>query len=197
MAKEPSKEPSKEPFDDEAPPSYTPIAPPPPSGQADPPSKIDITASFAHLTISPSPPAGIPSVDTCLAHLKLLHAIHSLKEDVGYTDGLWGLWDDRADKDTDIIIGGALPSGVKVDKLSKVEKAKLALSRLREKRWAIFLARAVDRYETWWKAISRSKEMLTESDMMKTHGSKYIDFPTSGALLPWSDDLIPPLGMCS
>ncbi|GFP57240.1 glycine-rich domain-containing protein 1 [Trichoderma asperellum] len=184
---------AKEPVDGEAPPSYTPTAPAPPNGQTNPPSNIDITASFAHLAISSNPPTGIPSVDTCLAHLKLLHAIHSLKEDVGYTDGLWGLWDDRADKDTDIIVDGALPSGVDLDRLSKDEKAKLALSRLREKRWAIFLARAVDRYEAWWNAISRTKEMLTEIDMMKTHGSRYIDFPTGGAPLPWSDDLIPPL----
>lgn len=185
---------TREPANGEAPPGYTPTAPELPNGQPDPSSNIDITASFANLAISAEPPTGIPSVDTTLAHLKLLHAIHSLKEDVGYTDGLWGLWDDRADKDTDIILDGAMPSEVKLDSLSKDEKNKLALSRLREKRWAIFLARAVDRYEAWWNAITRQKEMLIETDMMKTHGSKYIDFPTSGAPLPWSDDNIPPLG---
>lgn len=185
---------AKEPANGEAPPGYTPTAPEPPNGETDAPSNIDITASFAHLTISADPPTGIPSVDTCLAHLKLLHAIHSLKEDVGYNDGLWGLWDGLADMDADTIIDGAVPSGVKLDRLSKEDKIKLALSRLREKRWAIFLARAVDRYEAWWNAVSRTKEMLTETDMMKTHGSKYIDFPTSGAPLPWSDDIIPPLG---
>ncbi|KAL7972720.1 hypothetical protein HDV63DRAFT_369955 [Trichoderma sp. SZMC 28014] len=178
---------TREPAKGEAPPNYTPTA------AADPHSDLDITASFAYLALSSDPPTGIPEVDTCLAHLKLLHAIHSLKEDVGYNDGLWGLWDDRADKDTDIILDGALPSGVKLDSLSKDEKTKLALSRLREKRWAIFLARAVDRYEAWWSAITRNKEMLTETDMTKKHDSRYIDFPTSGAPLPWSNDNIPPL----
>lgn len=29
-----------------------------------------------------------PDANTCLAHLKLLSALQTLKEDVGYTDGL-------------------------------------------------------------------------------------------------------------
>lgn len=32
-----------------------------------------------------------PDANTCLAHLKLLSPLQALKEDVGYTDGLWGL----------------------------------------------------------------------------------------------------------
>ncbi|KAM0264104.1 hypothetical protein ACHAQJ_000849 [Trichoderma viride] len=177
----------------EAPPSYNSVAPAPADELADPSSNIDVTASFANLSISSTPPTGRPSVDICLVHLKLLHAVHSLQEDVGYTDGLWGLWDDRAEQDTGIIVDGALPWGVELDKLNHDQKVKLALSRLREKRWAIFLARAVDRYEAWWNAVSKTKQMLTESDMMTTGSSKYIDFTTSGAPLPWSDDLIPPL----
>lgn len=34
-----------------------------------------------------------PVAETCIAHLRLLHAFHSLKEDIGYSDGLFGLWD--------------------------------------------------------------------------------------------------------
>jgi hypothetical protein len=183
-----------EPPNGDAPPSYTSTAATPADQFADPSSNIDVTASFANLSLSATPPTGIPSVDTCLAHLKFLHAINSLKEDVGYTDGLWGLWDDRAEKDTGIIVDGALPSGMDLDKLNKDQKVALALSRLREKRWAIFLARAVDRYEAWWNAISKSKQMLTESDMMTAGSPKYDYFTTSGAPLPWSDDMIPPLG---
>lgn len=184
---------NREPANGEAPPGYTPTAQEPPNGQTDAYSDLDITAKFAYLNLPAEPPKGTPNEDTCLAHLKLLHAIHSLKEDVGYSDGLWGLWDDRVAKDTDIIIGGAVPSGIELSTLGGDDKVKLALSRLREKRWAIFVARAVDRYEAWWDAVGRTKEMLTETDM-KTHGSRYIDFPTSGKPMSWSVDTIPPLG---
>lgn len=158
------------------------------------PNDIDVTASFANLSLSPSPPTGVPTVDTCLAHLKLLHAIDSLKEDVGYADGLFGIWDNRAKWDTEILQGAALPPGVKLDSLGEGEKTKLGLSRLREKRWAIYLARAVDRYEAWWNAMTKDKTMLTEQDMATPKNPRYIDFPTSGAPLPWKDELLPPLG---
>ncbi|KAL7788272.1 hypothetical protein V8C37DRAFT_388540 [Trichoderma ceciliae] len=184
---------TKEPPSDQAPPSYTAEASTAADGFANPPSDIDVTASFANLSLSSNPPTGGPHVDTCLAHLKLLHAIHSLKEDVGYSDGLWGIWDSRAKWDTDILHGEALPPGVQLDKLGEDERVKLALSRLREKRWAIFLARAVDRYEAWWNAVNKYKAMLTEEDMTNLGNPKYIDFTTSGAPLPWKDELLPPL----
>lgn len=158
------------------------------------PSNIDVTAAFANLSLSASSTIGGPHVDTCLAHLKLLHAIHSLKEDVGYTDGLWGIWDSRAEWDTEILHGEALPPGIKLDKLSQDEKVKLALSRLREKRWAIFLARAVDRYEAWWTSVSKYKTMLTEEDMAHPNSPKYTSFTIRGAPLPWKEELLPPLG---
>ncbi|RFU74450.1 hypothetical protein TARUN_7775, partial [Trichoderma arundinaceum] len=175
------------------PPSYTPEASIAANDFTDPPGNIDVTASFANLSLSATPPTGGPNVDTCLAHLKLLHAIHSLKEDVGYTDGLWGIWDSRAQWDTEILHGEALPPGVQLDKLGQDEKVKLALSRLREKRWAIFLARAVDRYEAWWNAVSKHKTMLTEEDMTTLNNPKYMKFTASGVPLPWNNELLPPL----
>ncbi|EHL02280.1 hypothetical protein M7I_1683 [Glarea lozoyensis 74030] len=56
----------------------------------------DLTSSFATLTLSPHP-VSLPTPSTCLAHLKLLHAIQALKLDIGYTDGLFGIWDAKAE----------------------------------------------------------------------------------------------------
>src|ERR1044072_1405222 len=47
------------------------------------PNTADITASFAHLKLGNAPKQ--PDADTCLAHLKLLIDIQTLKTDVGYT----------------------------------------------------------------------------------------------------------------
>ncbi|KAL7948262.1 hypothetical protein V8C42DRAFT_351505 [Trichoderma barbatum] len=154
---------------------------------------IDVTAAFANLSLSSGPTTGGPNVDTCLAHLKLLHAIDALKEDVGYTDGLFEIWDSRANWDIEIIHGAALPPGLKLDRLGQDERVKLALSRLREKRWAIYLARAVDRYEAWWNAMAQNKTMLNEEDMFVEQSSKYTGFTTSGKPLPWTRDSLPPL----
>src|SRR5690242_1185923 len=75
--------------------SHTPLSPPPPAYvEVD----SDANPSSAYENLSPSLFNRFldPSAETCLAHLKLLFAIQAMKEDVGYTDGLWGLWDSRA-----------------------------------------------------------------------------------------------------
>lgn len=153
---------------------------------------VDITAAFANLSLDQTPKD--PQVDTCLAHLKLLHAIQSMKEDVGYTDGLWGLWDSRADAEADIDIDldaaqVSLPSAK--DKTTPDDDQKIRLSKIREKRWALFVARAVDRYEAWWATFSHT--MLREKDMVDGSGSVYHNFVYPGTCMKWTEATIPPL----
>ncbi|KAG8157449.1 hypothetical protein KVR01_012833 [Diaporthe batatas] len=162
---------------------------------------VDITAAFSSLNISPTPHD--PTDETCLAHLKLLYAVQSLKEDVGYTDGLWGIWDTRAegpgsDIEVDLRDGrGHLPesaaAGPRADKTTATpsDLQKIRLSKIREKRWALFVARAVDRYEAWWNTFPRT--MLTEADMVEGSGAKYHDFVNETAYLRWTEDMLPPL----
>ena len=185
---------TSEPSNGEAPPNYLAATSTVPDAATDLPSDIDLTSSYASLSLSPTYTVGGPDVDTCLAHLKFLHAVDNLKEEVGYSDGLFGIWDNRAVWDTEILHGAALPPGVKLDRLGKDERTRLALSRLREKRWAIYLARAVDRYEAWWSAMTKGKVMLTEEDMMTPRHPKYALFTTHGTPLRWSRDSLPPLG---
>lgn len=136
---------------------------------------IDVTAAFARLTVTNA--VQDPTPDLCLAHLKLLHAFHGLKEDIGYTDGLFGLWNSRADdailhvRGTGILEERGSPSPTDEDK-------KFFLSKLREKRWALFVARAVDRYEIWWNATFKLD--LTMKDQTIPSDPRYDAFPTTG-----------------
>ncbi|OAA43412.1 alpha-ketoglutarate-dependent sulfonate dioxygenase [Beauveria brongniartii RCEF 3172] len=128
----------------------------------------------------------------CLAHLKLLHAIQAMKEDVGYTDGLWGIWDSLVSDGKGISLEAPKSHPqTKSAEITSDEEKKMMLSKLREKRWAIFLARAVDRYEAWWNA--QDIEMLTEADMTVLGGDKYMRFPSTSRNFNWQKVSMPPL----
>lgn len=156
--------------------------------------EVDITAAFSNLELEPDISERKLTVDTCLAHLKLLHACHNLKEEVGYSDGLFGLYDSRAtddasDLDLDTI---HVQKSVKPEETDKIN---LALSKIREKRWALFVARAVDRYEAWWKTI-QGPNSLTEDTMADPVSDLYSYFPViSASPQGLRDDMLPPLGM--
>ncbi|KAI1313986.1 hypothetical protein F5Y03DRAFT_380844 [Xylaria venustula] len=122
--------------------------------------------------------------DTCLAHLKLLFAFQNLKETVGYTDGLWNIYDSRV-----------FPSGKDSDALQDTDKlddeTKKNLSLLREKRWALYIARAVDRYEAWWGSFPATP--LTDNDMCEDT-PRYARFASEPpAERPWKSNMLPPL----
>ncbi|VUC20441.1 unnamed protein product [Clonostachys rosea] len=139
-----------------------------------------LTASFANLKLETQKD---PDVDTCIAHLRLIHAIQNLKEEVGYSDGLWNLWDARAGP------VGALENG----ELSEAEIAdiKTKVSHIREKRWALYVARAVDRYQTWWQTIAGDRLMAKE--VHNKDSPRWVEFPNGTADFSWTEDQLPPL----
>ncbi|SPO00748.1 related to large-conductance mechanosensitive channel [Cephalotrichum gorgonifer] len=141
--------------------------------KAPPPDDDDITAAFSALKLS-NEALGLPRPETCLAHLKLLYALRRLREDVGYSDGLWGIRDP--------------------DQNSKAAEAtEEAMSRLREKRWAVYLARAVDRYEAWW--VTLGGRELTMGDLETRDTVEYEKFtdgrPADGMV--WDENMLVPL----
>ncbi|KAL7620771.1 hypothetical protein AAE478_009769 [Parahypoxylon ruwenzoriense] len=155
-----------------------------PSSQPLPSAAVDeLTSAFSSLNL----PSWTEDVnpDTCLAHLKLLSAFQSLKEDVGYTDGLWDLFDARVLQQQHDVNPKAVENGLKLD-----DEAGMALARLREKRWALFVARAVDRYEAWWRKLSKS--YLTELDFERD-SERYGGFTYRGNPLSWGENILPPL----
>ncbi|KAG8425289.1 hypothetical protein J3458_002011 [Metarhizium acridum] len=53
--------------------------------------EVNLSPSFTDLGLPEDNAEQDISGNFCLAHLKLRDAIQALKEDIGYTDGLWGL----------------------------------------------------------------------------------------------------------
>lgn len=146
----------------------------------------DISAAFFRLKIPDVTGTVYPEEQVCIVHLKFLHAIDALKQDVGYTDGLFGLWDAAALQGVDLV-------QEKPDKAAqaKNDEARMALSRIREKRWALYVARAVDRYEAWWNSMPIV--MLTEEAMRDEKNMSY-EFFGLGSSPSWRMQHLPPLG---
>lgn len=146
---------------------------------------VDNTAAFSTLSLHDTPKD--PDADTCLAHSKLLFALQSLKEDVGYTDGLWDIWDSR--QDTLDPAAHRLPDA---DTATTPDAGtKIKLSAIREKRWALYVARAVDRYEAWWSTFDTN--FLREDDMKLASGALYHNFVSDKQYMTWDESMLPPL----
>lgn len=86
----------------------------------------ELSGRLAKLSLKETTP--FPTADQCIAHLKLLEAFQKLREQVASDDGLFAI---------------TPPSG---DQAADTKMQAL----IREKRWAVFVARAVDRFERWW-----------------------------------------------
>lgn len=187
---------------EEALPSYQPVAEQQPAAVHDAPQPlpdISLGRDFAEQILREPLKDGSQFYHTvsegvCLVHLKLLHAIQNMKEDVGYTDGLFGIWDSLVTDSKGLAFDSIpLPAGTNTAKMTEDDKRQVLLSKLREKRWAIFVARAVDRYETWW--ASQGGIMLTEDDMSVADGSNYMRYPSAKSQFVWKVSMLPPLGM--
>lgn len=157
-------------------------------------SKVNLTEAFDKLTLDPKP--AHPDVDKCLAHLKLLFAIQTMKEEVGYTDGLWNIWDSRADHGAESALAEMDSASSVAPGQQEVQDKKLEiLSKIREKRWTIFLARAVDRYEAWWSSLQPANGGLKETDMQLPTWENYGMFVNSkDDMFGWLAENLPPLG---
>ena len=150
-----------------------PAAPPP----LDAPTAEALSAAFSSLRLSETPP-DFPQTDTCLAHLKLLSAFHALKEDVGYTDGLFNLWDAKCEL---------------------LDNRDETLAKMREKRWVLFVARAVERFEDWWLQVLCNMEegqaTRLEAKEMRANVMKFMEFTNRGRVQRWTTSMLPPIGM--
>jgi hypothetical protein len=141
-------------------------------------SERDVTEDLASLNLIST---DSPTVDQCIAHLKLLEAFHALRQSVSKTDGLFGIHDELAPRS-----GG---------------KCEEELLKVYEKRWAIYVARAVDRFESWWSACvpssykGRPIERPNQTRLMGTDGVEFTDFSKGGVPIEFTADNLPPLGM--
>ena len=141
---------------------------PPPEYAIDSP---DLITAFSSLDLKFE--QSIPTKDQCIAHLKLLEAFHQLREDIATTDGLFGIND-------------SLIPTTAVDKLRHD-----VLLKIREKRWAVYVTKAVVRFEKWFDlCIEPQTPMLRQKDMDRT----FPEIVKRGGKLSFTKDNLPPIG---
>jgi hypothetical protein len=167
-------------------PHYSVSEPPPPDYQADdgvaPP---DYTAGFANLSISDAPSSDIPSVNETIAHLKTLECFSRLRQTVASTDGLFGIHNALV---VDIARSSNLASGEGADEL---------LPKLAEKRWAIYISRAVDRFHAWVSVIVPDGPIPTMTELEYDGRNDMIMQPgyAKQAMQPIGQSNMPPLDL--
>jgi hypothetical protein len=112
------------------------------------------------------------SPDQCVAHLKFLAVLADLRDSISNNDGLFGLFDSEAERFR--------------------SSSNEAHARIREKRWAVYTARAVERYRQWWfSCLPMSRPHVTMDDLESREYETIVDSPTQ---VVWSPDNMPPLG---
>ena len=123
----------------------------------------------SHKTVLPSP-------DECIVHLKLLTALHHLREEVSETDGLFGIYDRIADEFS--------------------REHDIAITKIREKRWAVYVTRAVDRFAKWFDVciyeapVGRQGPLTMEDVFLKDTLERAV---TDGSTIRFEPDNMPPL----
>jgi hypothetical protein len=120
-----------------------------------------------------------PTVENCIAHLKLLQAFHDLHKSVITSDQLFGIRDSFAHP---------APGAPRDDDLRKI----------REKRWEIYAVRAAHRFEKWWSKIvpcSVGGEPMGRLEVKQiARKERFEELPKRARELVFTKDTMPPLG---
>jgi hypothetical protein len=153
------------------------------TNEAEPPPGIpeDLTARLANLDLhSRLKEKPLITEDHCVAHLKLLEAFYRLRQDISERNGLF----DIAEHDA-VVHDGCNKQTIK------------RAQRVREKRWEVYVARAVDRFQKWWEQCIPATLNGEPSGPMtlKNLGAEGIEkIATMAVPLQWSEEDLPPLG---
>ena len=181
------------------------------------------TSPLTNLDFTPNP-LGIPTVAECVAHLGLLAVFGKLRKDVGNSDRLFGidLLEEKGEKEKkgedattkmenlNLETGEGVghkdaPAAPSTPETTNKPTAKAdpiapdsAQEKIREKKWSIFVHKAVSRFETWWSTLQSLDEYFRkpiqtfdfEPSMMETRVDGFINGP--GVVF---DGCLPPIGM--
>jgi hypothetical protein len=124
-------------------------------------------------TISPPAMSMLPGVSECLAHLKLLECFYQLREDIGNSNGLFGIKDELVSPE-----------------LNNLQRSEL-LAKLCEKRWQIYVTRACIRFQSYWRTLEPDSKMLLEEDLEK---KEYLNIAFCRRPVEFTVFNLPPLG---
>lgn len=196
LSKSPPRDKEKEAFEQRAASNEHAAPPPPPSYSANAPldpndidAPPDLTAGFANLNVSsissknaghnaPQP----PQPGTTIAHLKVLECFYRLRQKIGSSDGLFGLQND------------ALQTVTSMDEKGD---AKL-LAMIAEKRWQVYLTRAVDRFERWRDEIAPATQYIRVEDLHRDGRiGEQVGSGSSPEPATFTKDNMPPVGTYS
>lgn len=108
----------------------------------------------------------------CIAHLKFLAALAHLQNSVRTTDGLFKI--NRPKKHNDLLEDETIKS------------------RIEEKRWQVYVSRAVDRFTQWWLSLPTYKQPPTVMSL-KRFEMDPLTLKEDARIVLTKDDL-PPLG---
>ncbi|KAG9588127.1 hypothetical protein KCU86_g8343, partial [Aureobasidium melanogenum] len=118
--------------------SWSPSPPPPTYEEAERQQhNVQHPADAANSFAQPDP--DLPSPEDGIAHLKLLECFYRLKQKIASTDGLFGISSDIVQENDQ----NTPPKNVHNDQNSMI------LTLLAEKRWQVYVSRAVDRFSKW------------------------------------------------
>lgn len=118
--------------------------------------------------------------DECIAHLKLLAAFADLRDTIGKSDSLFGI------------------DNKEIERFSDPNTMNEAAAVLSEKRWAVYVTRAVERFTVWWQkcvplcGVDGLNSNLTVKNI--EHGRNLEKAPYCKLRIDWTPETMPPLG---
>lgn len=169
-------------------------APPPYSSHAT--SAVD-TPVFDGSEWSNARNVELPTATQCMTHLKLLHAFARLRREVGNTERLYGIefeWEESGENvpDEEGTVGGKDGQPREVHATSGTtalvgrQEAGMLAERMREKRWTVFVNKAVDRFEKWWESLPSGSDVFNAA-LQTSH------FDSTGS---WESKQVSKLSVC-
>ena len=141
------------------------------------------------LNLDDSPITEIVSPDTCIAHLKFLASLSNLRDTISATDGLFTVFNDKL---RSVPLYGGMPYNPKAQEVALC----------REKRWEIYVCRAVERFTVWLQSVIKADEGLGGRSLgmisiATVESGEYATWTGCAGRVKWGADGVPlpPLGM--
>lgn len=128
----------------------------------------------------------LPSPEDGTAHLKLLECFYRLKQKIASTDGLFDISSD--------ILGNIDQNTPRKD--AHNDKINMMLTLLAEKRWQVYVSRAVDRFSRWRFSLEPNTDYYTLHQAVTSEGAVLADRVKPENANPLSFDAanLPPIG---
>jgi hypothetical protein len=128
-----------------------------------------------------------PTAEALTTHLKLLSTFHTLRYRIENEDGLFNVHDLLVPSQRDIEADSSL-----------IPRREEGLAKIREKRWAIYVARAVGRFESWWRNMIPCSIRGVQMERLETVHMKsktvFESLIKTARSLVFTVDNLPPLG---